>query len=56
MEVAQSEMKAIVCDGYGSADVLKVGTRPLPVLGPDEIMVKIHYSALNRADVMQRLG
>lgn len=49
-------MKAIVCDGYGSADVLKVGTRPLPVLGPGEIMIKIHYSALNRADVMQRQG
>jgi len=54
MEATHSEMKAIVCDGFGSADVLKVGTRPLPVLGPGEIMVKIHFSALNRADIMQR--
>jgi NADPH:quinone reductase-like Zn-dependent oxidoreductase len=45
-------MKAIVCDGYGLADVLKVGTRPLPVLSQEEILIKVHYSALNRADIM----
>ena len=49
-------MKAIVCDGYGLADVLKVGTRPLPVLSQGEILIKVHYSALNRADIMQRQG
>ncbi|MBE6628716.1 MAG: NAD(P)H-quinone oxidoreductase, partial [Ruminococcaceae bacterium] len=29
---------------------------PDPVIQPDEVLVKIHYAALNRADLMQRAG
>ena len=29
---------------------------PDPVIGADEVLVKVHYAALNRADLMQRAG
>lgn len=56
VEAAQQTMKAIVCDGVGEADVLKVGERPMPVPGDAEVLLKVSYSALNRADIMQRKG
>jgi len=49
-------MKAIICDGFGDSSVLKVGERPIPVLGEEEVLIKVQYSAFNRADVMQRKG
>ena len=49
-------MKAIVCDGFGGAEVLKVGDRPIPKPAEGEVLVKVIYSALNRADIMQRKG
>src|SRR5690606_34410594 len=33
-----------------------VSERPLPEPGPSEIRVRVHASALNRADLLQRLG
>lgn len=56
MEVSADVMKAIICEGYGSADVLAVGTRQLPALADGEVLIKIEYTALNRADIMQRSG
>lgn len=29
---------------------------PDPIIKPDEVLVKVHYAALNRADLMQRAG
>ena len=29
---------------------------PDPVIKPDEVLVKVHYTAINRADLMQRDG
>ena len=49
-------MRAIVCDGKGGAEVLTVGERPIPVPTDDEILIKVEYTALNRADIMQRKG
>ena len=31
-------------------------SRALPVLKPREVLVKVHYSAVNRADTLQRKG
>lgn len=33
-----------------------VETRPLPILKAGEVLVKVHYSAINRADTLQRKG
>lgn len=49
-------MRAVVPTGYGGPEVLAVVDVPAPVPGPDEILVDVHHSALNRADVLQRMG
>jgi putative PIG3 family NAD(P)H quinone oxidoreductase len=45
-----------VLDRYGGAEVLEVRDVDPPVPGPDEIVVDVLYSALNRADLLQRMG
>ena len=49
-------MRAVVLDGYGGPEVLRVMDVAAPVPTPDEILVDVHHSALNRADVLQRQG
>lgn len=49
-------MRAIVIDRPGEPDVLRIGEVEPPVLGPDQILVRVAGTALNRADVMQRIG
>ena len=49
-------MKAVVLESYGEPEVLKVTTVPEPKPGPDEVIVAIAASALNRADLLQRRG
>lgn len=48
-------MKAVVTDFEGPEHV-KLVERPAPTPGPDEIAVKVHASALNRADLLQTMG
>jgi len=40
----------------GGPDALVLETRPLPVPGPGEILVKVAAAGVNRPDVLQRLG
>jgi putative PIG3 family NAD(P)H quinone oxidoreductase len=49
-------MQAVVLDGYGGPDVLRVADVPPPTMGPDDVLVDVHHAALNRADVVQRTG
>ncbi len=49
-------MKAVVLESYGEPEVLKVEDIPEPAPGPDEVIVEIAASALNRADLLQRRG
>ena len=56
VEQQERQMLAVIMDSPGEADVLKKGSRPFPVPGEGEIILKVDYSALNRADVMQRKG
>ena len=41
---------------YGAPDVLTPVTRPIPAPGPTEILIRIHASAVTRADGMMRTG
>lgn len=43
-------------DHYGGADVLRPVTRPMPAPGPREVLIRIHASAVSRADGMMRAG
>jgi putative PIG3 family NAD(P)H quinone oxidoreductase len=49
-------MKAILFDTPGSPDVLRYGDAPDPQPGPDELLVRVHATAVNRADCLQRRG
>ena len=49
-------MRAIVLDAYGGPEVLQLRDVPDPTPGPDEVIVDVAATALNRADVLQRLG
>lgn len=49
-------MRAVVLDVYGDLDVLDVVEVADPVPGPDEILVDVVATALNRADLLQRRG
>ena len=50
-------MKAMVQDGYGSPDVLKLREIEMPVVGDDGVLVRVSAASLNAADwhLMRRL-
>src|SRR5438105_15558876 len=49
-------MRAIVLESYGGPEVLRVREAPDPVPGPDDVLVRVAATALNRADTLQRQG
>ncbi len=49
-------MRAIVLTEHGGPEVLRVSEVAAPVPGPDDVLVDVHHTALNRADVLQRMG
>jgi NADPH2:quinone reductase len=49
-------MQAIVLDSHGGPEVLHLREIPDPVVGPEEVLVDVTSTAVNRADVLQRLG
>ena len=49
-------MRAIVLDSYGGPEVLALREVPDPLPGPEEVVVEIASTAVNRADVLQRMG
>jgi len=49
-------MKAILIEKPGDESVLKLGDAPNPVPGPADLLIKVKFAALNRADIMQRQG
>jgi putative PIG3 family NAD(P)H quinone oxidoreductase len=49
-------MRAIVLDEKGGPEVLRVRDVPDPVVGPEEVLVDVVSTAINRAEVLQRMG
>ncbi|HEY8059652.1 MAG TPA: NAD(P)H-quinone oxidoreductase, partial [Acidimicrobiales bacterium] len=49
-------MRAIVLETYGGPEVLTLREVPDPTPGPEEVLVAITGSAVNRADLLQRMG
>lgn len=49
-------MKAVVLNAYGELDVLQLSDVADPVAGPEEVLVDVVATALNRADLLQRRG
>ncbi|MDP2357899.1 MAG: NAD(P)H-quinone oxidoreductase [Beijerinckiaceae bacterium] len=53
---APQTMTCIAIKEYGGPEMLQPETRPMPVPGAGEILVKVHAAGVNRPDVSQRLG
>ncbi len=53
---APDTMTAIVIKGAGGPEVLQPETRPTPVPGPGEILIKVAAAGVNRPDISQRMG
>jgi putative PIG3 family NAD(P)H quinone oxidoreductase len=49
-------MRAIVLDSHGGPEVLVLREVPDTIPGPEEVIVEIASTAVNRADVLQRMG
>jgi putative PIG3 family NAD(P)H quinone oxidoreductase len=49
-------MRAVVLEEHGGPEVLRIRTVADPVAGPEEVVVEIVSTALNRAEVLQRKG
>ncbi len=49
-------MKAIVITKPGGPEVLQMQDVPDPAAGPEDLLIRVHASALNRADLLQRMG
>ncbi|GFO56009.1 NADPH:quinone oxidoreductase [Geomonas sp. Red276] len=49
-------MKAVLMEGFGGLDVLKVGEAPKPTPKENEVLVKVHATSINRPDLVQREG
>lgn len=49
-------MRAIVLTEYGDPSVLTLTDIPAPEIGPEDVLVEVVATALNRADLLQRRG
>ncbi len=49
-------MIAIAIREPGGPEVLVPATRPLPTIGPGEVLIKVAAAGVNRPDIMQRQG
>jgi putative PIG3 family NAD(P)H quinone oxidoreductase len=49
-------MRAVVLTSYGDPDVLTIAEIAEPEIGPEDVLVEVTATALNRADLLQRRG
>ena len=51
-----STMKVIEMNGTGTPEVLVVAERPVPTVGPSEVLIKVASAGVNGPDLVQRRG
>ena len=49
-------MQAVVLRDHGEPEVLGIEDIPDPSPGAEDVLVEVHSTALNRADLLQRRG
>jgi len=49
-------MKAVLLDGFGGVEVLKLGEADRPAPGEGQVLVKVFATSINRPDIVQREG
>ena len=56
MDQLPTTMRAIDPEAPGGPEVLRVVERPVPVPGPEELLIRVVAAGVNRPDVLQRKG
>ena len=56
MSDSTATMNVVEISKIGGPEVLVQAVRPLPELGPGDVLVKVAAAGVNRADVLQRKG
>ena len=54
--MAEATMRAVVMDGFGGPEVLRIGEAPRPSAGPGQVVIRVAATSVNRADLQQRAG
>ena len=54
--MAAARMRAIVTDGFGGPEVLRLGEAPRPRPSQGQVLIKVAATSVNRADLQQRAG
>jgi NADPH:quinone reductase len=54
--MAAATMRAVVMDGFGGPEVLRLGEAPRPRPGPGQVLIRVGATSVNRADLQQRAG
>ena len=54
--MAVATMRAVVMDGFGGPEVLRLGEAPRPRPGPGQVLIRVGATSVNRADLQQRAG
>lgn len=49
-------MKAVLMKNFGDVDVLQLGETEKPNINDQQLLVRVHATAMNRADILQRKG
>src|SRR5512140_1081110 len=49
-------MKAVLLEGFGGVEMLKVGEADKPAPGENQVLIKVMATSVNRPDLVQREG
>ena len=49
-------VRAVLLDGPGGAEVLRMGEAKRPIIRSGQVLIKVAASSVNRADINQRQG
>jgi NADPH:quinone reductase len=54
--MSDSTMRAVVLDGFGGPEVMRLDQVPRPRPGPGQVLIRVAATSVNRADLQQRAG
>ncbi len=54
--MTDTTMRAVVLDGFGGPEVMRLAEVPRPRPGPGQVLIRVAATSVNRADLQQRSG